>query len=172
MSERKPPRASRPNLPGYGIAAEDEGEGLLPWSWAVSRLASARNYFLSTVTDSKGENGGPRPHVMPIWGLWLDDTPSSSAPARSRARRRTWCRNPRCVICPEGGEEAIVVEGVAEIREETPADFARAYQAKYDVDVAAMGQPIFVVLARGSSSGRDREDVHQVGDPRWIFDGV
>ena len=30
--ERKPPRAGRPNLPGYGIAGEHEAEGLLPWS--------------------------------------------------------------------------------------------------------------------------------------------
>jgi hypothetical protein len=30
------PVASRPYMPGYGIAAATEGKGLLPWAWAES----------------------------------------------------------------------------------------------------------------------------------------
>jgi Pyridoxamine 5'-phosphate oxidase len=164
MSERKPPRASRPNLPGYGIVAENEGDGLLPWSWAASKLASARNYFLATITEAPS---GARPHLMPIWGLWLDDTFQFSTGKESR-KARNLLRNPRCVVCLEGGEESIVVEGVAEVREETPADFARAYQAKYEVDVAAMGQPIFVVRPRLVFA--QIEKTFTTSATRWIFD--
>jgi hypothetical protein len=164
MSERKPPRASRPNLPGYGIMAEDEGDGLLPWSWAASKLASARNYFLSTVTETAA---GSRPHVMPIWGLWLDDSFQFSTGTESR-KARNLIANPRCVVCPEGAEEAIVVEGVAEVREEAPADFAREYRVKYDVDVAAMGQPVFVVRPRLVFG--QIEKTFPRSATRWIFD--
>ena len=36
----------------------------------MERLAAARNYFIATVTVS---DGAPRPHLMVVWGLWLDD---------------------------------------------------------------------------------------------------
>ena len=41
------PQASRPSMPdGYGVP--DTDEGLLDWSWAVTRLESALNYWFST----------------------------------------------------------------------------------------------------------------------------
>lgn len=54
------PIASRPHMPGYGIAASDGGSGLLPWSWAVEQLAGSRNYWVSSV----GVEG--QPHAMPV----------------------------------------------------------------------------------------------------------
>jgi hypothetical protein len=145
MSEPNP-KASRPNLPGYGIVAADEGDGLLPWIWARERLARARNYFLATVTACPG--GADRPHVMPVWGLWLDDTFQFSTDRGSR-KGKNLAGNPRCTVCPEGGDEAIVVEGTAS--ELLPADhdrFMREYKAKYDWDVSTMTQPIYVVKPR------------------------
>ena len=49
---------------GYGVPETDEG--LLDWSWAVTRLESALNYWFAT-TRSDG-----RPHAMPAWAVWLD----------------------------------------------------------------------------------------------------
>ena len=60
MSE---PRASRPSMPGYGLAAENEGQGLLPFQWARERLERSRNYFVSSVRPDG------RPHSMPVWGV-------------------------------------------------------------------------------------------------------
>lgn len=81
MEAPKQPRASRPHMPGYGILAADQGSGLLPWSWASERLAEAHNYFVAT-TRPDG-----RPHVMPVWGLWLDDTFYFSTGRESRKAR-------------------------------------------------------------------------------------
>ena len=64
MSE---PEASRPHMPGYGILDAEAGAGLLPWSWAAERISKSHNYWLAT-TRLDG-----RPHVMPVWGIWLDD---------------------------------------------------------------------------------------------------
>src|SRR2546427_4666203 len=60
------PLASRPYMPGYGLPAADKGEGLLPWEWAVERLTESHNYWVAT-TRPEG-----RPHVMPVWGIWVE----------------------------------------------------------------------------------------------------
>ncbi len=122
------PQASRPNLPsGYGILGRDEGKGLLPWSWAVERLAKARNYFLATARPDG------RPHVAVIWGVWLDDRFYFLTFARSR-KAQNLAKNPRCVLCPEHADEAIIVEGVVERRTDPNAvtRFSTAYEAKYN----------------------------------------
>jgi hypothetical protein len=137
------PRASRPIAPGYGIVAETEGEGLLPWSWAAERLGAARNYFLATVR----EDG--RPHLMVLWGLWLDEAFTFST-GRTSVKARNLAKNPRCVVSCEGGEEAVIVEGTA--REITDAGalarFAAAYKVKYDWDVSAMNEPVYALIPR------------------------
>src|SRR2546428_2971773 len=58
-------RATRPHMPGYGVLPADEGERLLPFEWAEERLRDARNYWVATVGP-----GGP--HLMAVWGVWLD----------------------------------------------------------------------------------------------------
>jgi pyridoxine/pyridoxamine 5'-phosphate oxidase len=140
---RTPPRASRPNMPGYGIVAEHEGEGLLPWSWAAERLERARNYFVST-TRPDG-----RPHVMVVWGLWLDDAFAFSTGRTSR-KAQNLAANPRCVVCPDDADEAVIVEAVAaELTDRAALDrFCAEYQKKYTYDVSGMSEPVFVARPR------------------------
>ena len=52
---------------GYGLLPESEGKGLLPWNWVTERLERSRNYWIAT-TRPDG-----RPHVMPVWGVWMED---------------------------------------------------------------------------------------------------
>jgi hypothetical protein len=131
-------------MPGYGIVAEGEGDGLLPWSWATERLAAARNYFISTVRPDG------RPHVMVVWGVWFDDA-FWFCTSRDSRKARNLAANPRCVICPDDGDEAIIVEGTtAELAAATHGDgaharFVAAYMAKYKHDMSERGEPIFVV---------------------------
>ena len=51
-------------MPGYGVPKSSKG--LLPWKWAQDRLVKSRQYWIAT-TRPDGS-----PHVMPVWGLWLD----------------------------------------------------------------------------------------------------
>jgi nitroimidazol reductase NimA-like FMN-containing flavoprotein (pyridoxamine 5'-phosphate oxidase superfamily) len=63
-------------MPGYGVP---EGAGSLkPWSWARERLEASRNYWLATVRPDS------RPHLIPIWGVWLDGQFYFSTGAESR----------------------------------------------------------------------------------------
>src|SRR5271157_4130240 len=57
------PKASRPQMPGYGVPASLEG--VLLWEWARERLSKSHNYWLTTVRP----NG--MPHTMVVWGIWL-----------------------------------------------------------------------------------------------------
>jgi len=150
-------------MPGYGLAAENEGDGLLAWSWAVERLAAARNYFLSTTRPDGG------PHVMVVWGLWLDDAFWFSTGRASR-KGRNLAANPRCVICPDDAEEAVIVEAAAaEVTDRALLDrFAREYKIKYDWDVSGMSEPVFVARPRVVYGQIEKTFTRSA--TRWQFD--
>jgi general stress protein 26 len=102
------PVASRPDMPGYGIQGPSEGTGLLSWSWATERLAASHDYRVATVSASGS------PHVIPVWGLSLDETlwfSSSRKPRKSRNLRA----EPRCTVTTDDPFEPVIVEGVAEL---------------------------------------------------------
>jgi nitroimidazol reductase NimA-like FMN-containing flavoprotein (pyridoxamine 5'-phosphate oxidase superfamily) len=100
----RPPKGSRPRMPGYGMPAGTEG--LLPWAWAEERLQISHNYYVMTVrTDAT-------PHAMPVWGIWVDDRFYFSTGAKSR-KARNLAANAACVICTDNAAEAVVVEGTA-----------------------------------------------------------
>src|ERR1041385_3358144 len=127
------PVASRPDMPEYGLADADYGGGLLAWSWAFERLTKTQNYFLCTVRSDG------RPHVMPIWGVWLDGGFYFST-GRNSVKARNLANNPKCVLCPGDAHEAIIVEGSA--RKVTNKDLlqevAAAYLKKYNMDPLVM----------------------------------
>jgi PPOX class probable F420-dependent enzyme len=114
----------------YGIRAATEGEGLLPWGWAAERLAQSRDYWLAT---SRPDG---RPHVAVIWGVWLHDHFFFETSPASR-KGRNLAANPRCVVCLERADEAVTLEGVAEVVDDPAvvAHFATAYAAKYREEI-------------------------------------
>ena len=95
-------------MPGYGMPKSKKG--LLPWKWAEQRLRKSHNYWITTVKPDGS------PHTMVVWGLWMDGAFLFSTGRQSR-KARNLAKNPRCVVCTEHAEEAVVVEGVAEIAE-------------------------------------------------------
>ena len=130
--------------PGYGIVSASEGSGLLPWSWAVERLRRSHNYFIAT-TRPDG-----RPHCMPVWGVWLDDSFCFSTGGQS-AKARNLARNRHCVVTIEKADEAVIVEGLAtaESEREFLERAGQLYAAKYPPYTLdpSLG-PIFVVAPR------------------------
>jgi hypothetical protein len=165
MTERVP-KASRPALDGYGIAGANEGEGLLPWSWARERLEKARTYFLATITHAEA---GDRPHLMPVWGVWIDDTFQLSTDGASR-KGRNLAANPRCSICPDDGAEAILVEGAAAELTDlgARARMIVAYKAKYDSDPTAIPSTLYVIRPRLVFGFVEKTFTKSA--TRWIFD--
>jgi PPOX class probable F420-dependent enzyme len=150
---RAEPRAGRPMMPRtYGVAGRRSAR--LPWDWARRRLARAHNYWLST-TRPDG-----RPHAMPIWGLWLDETFLFSTARRSR-KGRNLRRRPQAVVHLESGEQTVILEGrVREVRDAALlARYAEAYHAKYRFrpDPADRASVTYALRARVGFAWRERD---------------
>ena len=130
-------------MPGYGILDAKKGRGLLPWSWAQTHLSMARNYTISTVRPSG------RPHLVAVWGVWLDDKFYFSTGRRS-VKARNLAANPKCVIgfVHVDDDESIVVEGTAKAKRGRRLwqRFASAYEMKYNWDMSGFDRdPLFEV---------------------------
>lgn len=135
------PKADRPFAPGYGIVGPTDGKGLLPWAWVARKMNRCRTFWLATIHAGHG-----RPHVMPVWGVWLDDAFFFSTGRKSR-KGQNLAANPACTISNDNGEEAVIIEGQA-VQVENAAALERvaaAYEKKYKMDPRGMGEPIFRV---------------------------
>ncbi len=153
-------------MPEYGVLDANEGEGLLPWEWASERLSVSHNYLVAT-TRPDG-----RPHMMPVWGLWLDNAFYFSTGRKSR-KARNLSANPNCVISTENSEEAVIIEGIAQETTDRGLlqTFYEAYKAKYDWDLVQMGfanEPVYIVRPRVAFGIRERDFTSSA--TRWIFD--
>jgi len=125
----KQPKGVLPRFPkGY----VENPQSLLPWSYVLQRLTDAKNYWLCTVRP----NG--HPHVVPKWGVWVDDKIYFDGSPETRHARNI-VENPYVVLHLESGDDVVIVEGISKaIQKPAPelaAKVARAYTAKY----AALG---------------------------------
>lgn len=111
------PRADRPRTqPEYGIPGSIDGS--LPWSWAQERLEAALLYWMATTADDG------RPHVMPVWGAWVDEAFWTEGGERTR-RARNLAARPSVVVSLQQGDDVVIVEGSAESRRAPEPDLAR-----------------------------------------------
>lgn len=139
------PKADRPFAPGYGIVGAGEGKGLLSWTWVARKMNQCRTFWVVTIHSGR-DSGKARPHVMPVWGVWLDDAFSFSTGRKSR-KGQNLAANPACTIANDNGAEAVIVEGVAEeVKDAAVLErIAAAYVKKYKMDPRSMNEPIFTV---------------------------
>jgi hypothetical protein len=116
----------RPWMPGYGVLPATEGTGLLPWSWAEARLTASHDYWLATTRPDR------RPHVMPVWGLWLDGGLWFSC-SRGSTKAGNLRHAPACTVTTDNAREPVVLEGVAALVTSEPElrRFLDASNAKY-----------------------------------------
>ena len=113
-------------MPGYGIAGPDEGSGLLPWSWATERLGASHDYWLASAWPDG------RPHVMPVWRVWAEESLWFSCSPESR-KTRNLDHDRRAVATTDDPLHPVVVEGTVERIRRAGAieEFARRVDAKY-----------------------------------------
>ncbi len=108
---------------------------------------------------------------MPVWGVWLDDRFYFSAGRRSR-KARNLATNPRCVICTERADEAVILEGVAEeVRDRKLLKiFADLYKRKYDWDMESDQEPVYAVRPRVAFGLIEHAEEFGGTATRWAFD--
>jgi hypothetical protein len=164
---RGTPQPSRPHMPGYGLPEDDRG--LLRWNWAEQRLKKSHNYWITTVKPNSS------PHTMVVWGLWQDGRFLFSTGSKSR-KARNLKRNANCVVCTEHANEAVILEGIAELADVSARrKFLPVYERKYKFsmkrmkdDILSMKEPVFAV--RPSVAFGLWEKHFQSKSTRWKFE--
>lgn len=126
----KKPEIDRPRMPhGYGV---ETASRFLSWDDVVVRLRESLHYWLATTRADGG------PHVVPRWGVWLDDRFwYDGSPETLHARNLE--RESRCVLHLESGSEVTIIEGrshgsdpiTGELGHRLSVEFVRKYGPEY-----------------------------------------
>ncbi len=161
-SRNQQPKATRPQMDGYGVPVTKQG--MLSWAWARERFSKSHNYLLSTVRPDGS------PHVMPVWGIWLEGAFYFSTSATSR-KAKNLEQNPRCVVCNEEADEAVILEGAAWRMgdAEIPAQAFVDYKAKYEWELDPKRGPVYRVGATAVFAMPEKE--FPKGVTKWLFEG-
>lgn len=102
----EPSHVARPHMPGYGVVAADAGSGLLPWTWVEEQLTATRHCWVATTWPDG------RPHLSPVWCVWLDGCLWFSCGVASR-KARNLDVDPRCTLSTDDPLNPVVVSGSA-----------------------------------------------------------
>lgn len=95
-----------------------------------SRLLSERNVWLATTRP----NG--KPHLIPIWFVWLDEHFYLCTNERS-VKARNLRTNPRTTVALEDGDHPMIAECTARfVAAPFPATVMAAFQSKYNWDIS------------------------------------
>ena len=129
--EPKRPVVGRPEIPdGYGIP--EDNKDLLPWSYVQEQMNAARNYWVCTVRPDG------RPHVTPVWGVWIDDVLYIEGSLETR-RAQNLRANPAVAVHLESGTDVVIIEGEAREVPKPDSALGQRLSEKYRDKYAAMG---------------------------------
>ena len=116
----------------YGVGGDTWSA--LDWSWAGTRLAATRNYWVTTV----GPDG--QPHSMPVWGVWDDESLRFMFSCSPNARKaRDLGNNPRLTFTTDNSVECVSVQATAR-RISDPSElqgWITLYVSKYGDEIGA-----------------------------------
>ena len=155
------PHGMRPKMDGDGVPSSSDG--MLPWSGAVERFRRSHNYWLTTVRPDGA------PHVMLVWGVWLDGAWYFSTSSTSR-KSRNLERNGKCVVCNENAEEAVIMEGSADrLRDDAiPQQAFDDYKAKYGWELDPERGPVWRVTPSAVFAMPEKQ--FPEGVTKWVFE--
>ncbi len=97
------PNIIRPSFPKGYLA---NPKGFLTWKEVENKLIGAKHYWLCSVRPSQ------HPHVIPLWGAWVDDHFYFDGSPETRHARNI-SRNPFVEIHLESAEKPVIIEGTA-----------------------------------------------------------
>ena len=123
------PTPTKP-APLDGYWSPKDAKKLLTWDFVSQRMQAAKNYWIATV------NPNGRPHTVPVWGVWLDDTLYFGGSPDTR-----WARNlrkhPYGVVHLDDSNEAVMLEGHVTLIDDPDSDVMKriddAYEPKYSM---------------------------------------
>jgi hypothetical protein len=115
------PKITRPKFPkGY----VDKPASFLTWDWVAERLTESKHYWLCSVRP----NG--RPHVIPRWGVFVDNKFYYDGSPETRHARNLE-KNPNATLNLENGSQAVFLEGVAKTAGKPSPELAKKLSQDY-----------------------------------------
>jgi hypothetical protein len=134
----------RPKMPdGYGV---QESGPLLEWETVEARLVESLHYWLST-TRPDG-----RPHVVPRWGVWVDEKFFYDGSPQTRHARNLE-GNPHCALHLEDGEASTILEGTSTVPDPVVGELGARLSAEYTRKYERLGYAPGPDAWSGESSG-------------------
>ena len=128
----------RPHMPeGYGVGDPQYGFEPVEWTWVVEQMSEARSYWIAT-----NRADGP-PHVVPVWGLWLNDQFHFLSDPDS-LKDRNIRRDPRTVVHLESGDHVVILEGQMLFHRAT-AEIVSAYESKYGISFGGELEEVYTL---------------------------
>jgi uncharacterized pyridoxamine 5'-phosphate oxidase family protein len=154
------PLIGRPTMPGYGIV--DDIDGALSWKWAKDVIDAARNPAIATMRPDG------RPHVMPVWAVWLDDQGVVFSTAITSIKSKNLLKNPNAAFYFERDRDNLVIEGRCEIVELTDLDgFVETYRKKYNYAIEE--GPVWVLRPTAAFGFIETDEDFAKTATRWRF---
>jgi len=147
----------RPYILNYGI--EESDSGLLEWDFIQNEMKDAKNYWICTTKLDY------RPHVIPVWGSWIDDNFYFGGGSGTK-NRKNLAENPYIVVHSESGTKVVIIEGKVSIEENEKRiqEIKKDYIRKYKLD----HPPPFYRVNLTKVLGWDMNDYART-PTRWIF---
>ena len=99
--------SERPRTPDAAYGVPTHGGSTIGWAESVDRLRTAEAYWLATT----GPDGSP--HVVPVWGVLVDDDLFLETGAANTAKARNLALNPAVAVHLDGINDALIVHGRA-----------------------------------------------------------
>ncbi len=165
MIQPKNARRIRPDMPHYGVMP-DQKDGMLTWDWVDRQMTQSRNYWIAT-TQPDG-----RPHVVPIWGAWVEGSFYFGTDKLS-VKARNIRRDNRVVIHLESGDDTVILEGrlvKAQVSAELQKQIDDAFVQKYELDpeLDEDGALVYCLLPRKVMAWLESDYPATV--TYWLFD--
>jgi hypothetical protein len=134
------PHRERPDSPPPSYGVPPHGGTFVTWTHVINRIASARAYWLGTVRPAN------RPHVVPIWGVFVEEDLYLETGAPETVKNRNLAANAAVVMHLDGvdfpagadgttpADDVVIVEGHAiptRPDNHLGSRLAKAFAAKY-----------------------------------------
>ncbi len=165
MRDNDPGPPDRPRMPkGYGLSDSGVEFAPLSWAWLGEKMASSRNYWVASTGSDE------QPHVIPVWGVWIDDTFYFFTDRHSKKARNLEL-NSRAVVHLESGDDVVILEGRLEAVtfRATIETVGAEYENKYDLNVTVDSNgPVLYRLVHHKALAWVEKDFPRCAT-RWLF---
>ena len=101
------PSRDRPESPPPSYGVPRRGGRFVPWSDVIERLRTSVGYWIATVTPDG------RPHVVPIWGVFVEADLFLETGAPGTIKNRNLAVQPEIAVHLDGVDDVVLIRGRA-----------------------------------------------------------